>query len=157
MLPTTIDQFEPFSVWEKTSIATGEHTVVFIHNNAPSNTAKPIRDTLEAPHWEVLLHVVNSPDLALSDYHLFASVSHALAVQRFGSSKDVKKWFEEYELIREYSIYENTIVFLLSYVLFTNKLCETRLRCTVIRFLNISCIYLWDLCYWVRDLLCYFV
>jgi len=66
-----------------------QHKVIFLHDNAPSHTA--IRDTLEALSWEVLPHVAYSPDLAPSDYHLFASISHALAEQRFGSYEDVKK------------------------------------------------------------------
>ena len=52
---------------------------------------KPIRNTSEALGWEVLPHVAYS----LSDYHLFASMGHALAEQRFGSYEDVKKWFDE--------------------------------------------------------------
>jgi len=36
-------------------------------------------------------HAAYSPDLAPSDYHLFASISHALDEQRFGSYEDVKK------------------------------------------------------------------
>jgi len=46
---------------------------------------------LEALSWEVLLHATYSPDLAPFDYHLFASMGHALAEQRFGSYEDVKK------------------------------------------------------------------
>jgi len=58
-----------------------QHKVIFLHNNAPSHTSKPVRDTLEAFSWEVLPHAAYSPDLAPSDYHLFASMSHALAEQ----------------------------------------------------------------------------
>ena len=46
--------------------------------------------TLEALSWEVLLRAAYSPDLAPSDYHLFSSMGHALADQRFGSYEDVK-------------------------------------------------------------------
>jgi len=60
-----------------------QHKVIFLHDNAPSHTAKPVRDTLEALSWEVLPHAAYSPDLAPSDYHLFASMDHALAEQRF--------------------------------------------------------------------------
>ena len=68
-----------------------QHKVIFLQDNAPSHTAKPVRDTLEALSWEVLPHAAYSPDLAPSDYHLFASMDHALAEQRFGSYEDVKK------------------------------------------------------------------
>jgi len=33
---------------------------------------------------------------APSDYHLFASMSHALAEQRFDSYEDMKKWLDEW-------------------------------------------------------------
>jgi len=68
-----------------------QHKVIFLHDNAPSHTAKPVRDTLEALSWEVLAHAAYSSDLAPSDYHLFTSMDHALAEQRFGSYEDVKK------------------------------------------------------------------
>ena len=64
----------------------GQHKVIFLHDNAPSHTAKPVRDTLEA-----LPHAAYSPDLPPSDYHLFTSMGHALTEQRFGSYEDVKK------------------------------------------------------------------
>jgi len=70
---------------KKTKEATQGH-----FDNAPSHTAKSVRDMLEALSWEVLFHAAYSPDLAPSDYS-FASMSHALAEQRFGSYEDVKK------------------------------------------------------------------
>ena len=33
--------------------------------------------------WEILAHAAYSPDFAPSDYHLFASLGHALAQQRY--------------------------------------------------------------------------
>jgi len=38
--------------------------------------------------WEILSHAAYSSDLAPSDYHLFASMGHALAQQHFISYED---------------------------------------------------------------------
>ena len=51
---------------------------------------------LETLRWEVLPHVVYSPDLTLSDYHFFALKGHILAVQHFSSYEDIKKWLAEW-------------------------------------------------------------
>ena len=50
-----------------------QHKVIFLHDNAPSNTAKRAKETIETFSWEILVHATYSPDLAPSDYHLFAS------------------------------------------------------------------------------------
>jgi len=55
-----------------------QHKIIFLHDNASSHTAKPIRDTLEALSWEILPHY--SPDLVLSDYHLLHRwITHLLS------------------------------------------------------------------------------
>jgi len=56
-----------------------QHKIIFLHDNAPSHTAKPIRGTLEALSWEVLLHAAYSRDLAPSDYHLHRWITHLLS------------------------------------------------------------------------------
>ena len=63
-------------------------------DSAPSYSAKPVSDTLEALICEVMPHATYSPDLSPFDYLLYASVSHELAEQRLGSYEDVKKWFD---------------------------------------------------------------
>ena len=55
-----------------------QHKVILLHDNAPSHTAKPVKETIEAFSWEILSHAAYSPDLAPSDYYLFASMGHAL-------------------------------------------------------------------------------
>ena len=63
----------------------GQQKVILLHDNAPSHTAKPIKETIEAFSWEILSHAAYSPDLAPSDYYLFASMGHALSDQHFTS------------------------------------------------------------------------
>jgi len=74
-----------------------QHKVIFLHDNAR------IRQNQFRTRWKhsagkfcPMTHAAYSPDLALSDYHLLASMNHALAEQRFGSDEDVKKWLDEW-------------------------------------------------------------
>ncbi|GFX76342.1 mariner Mos1 transposase [Trichonephila clavipes] len=62
-----------------------QHKMIFLDDNASSHLAKPTKDIVKALDWEPLAHATYSPDLAPSDYHLFASLGHALADQRFTS------------------------------------------------------------------------
>ncbi|GFT19325.1 mariner Mos1 transposase [Trichonephila clavipes] len=63
--------------------------------DAPSHRAKPTKSIVTALDWELLAHVAYSPDLAPSDYHLFAALEHALADQRFTSYENVKSWLDD--------------------------------------------------------------
>ena len=56
-----------------------QHKVILLHDNAPSHTAQPIKETIEAFSWEILSHAAYSPVLAPSIYYLFASMAHALS------------------------------------------------------------------------------
>ena len=62
-----------------------QHKVILLHDNAPSHSAKTVKETIEAFSWEILSHAAYSPDLAPSDYYLFASMGHALSDQHFTS------------------------------------------------------------------------
>ncbi|GFX22806.1 mariner Mos1 transposase [Trichonephila clavipes] len=53
-----------------------QHKVIFIDDNAPRNRAKLTKDIVMALGWEPLAHAAYSPDLASSNYHLFASLGH---------------------------------------------------------------------------------
>ncbi|GFW92027.1 mariner Mos1 transposase [Trichonephila clavipes] len=63
--------------------------VIFLDENAPIHHAKPTKDIVKALGREPLAHAAYSPDLAPSDYHLFGSLAHALADQRFTSYENV--------------------------------------------------------------------
>ncbi|GFX16354.1 mariner Mos1 transposase [Trichonephila clavipes] len=72
-----------------------QHKVIFLDDNAPNHRAKPTTVIIKALDWEPLAHAANSPDLTPSDYHLFASLGHALADQRFTSYENVKSWLDD--------------------------------------------------------------
>ncbi|GFV70018.1 mariner Mos1 transposase [Trichonephila clavipes] len=73
-----------------------QHKVFFLDDNAPSNRAQPTKDMVKALGWEPLAHAAYSPDLAPSHYHLFASLGHALAEERFTSYENVKSWLDDW-------------------------------------------------------------
>ncbi|GFX21221.1 mariner Mos1 transposase [Trichonephila clavipes] len=73
-----------------------QHKGIFLDDNAPNHRAKPTKNIVKALDWEPLAHSAYSPDLALSDYHLFASLGHALADQRFTSYENVKSWLDDW-------------------------------------------------------------
>ena len=73
-----------------------QHKVIFLHDNAPSHTAKRVKEMIETFSWEILAHAAYSADLAPSDYHLFASLGHALAEQRFTSYENVREWLDNW-------------------------------------------------------------
>ena len=72
-----------------------QHKVILLHANAPSHTANPVKETIEAISWEILSHAAYSPNLAPSDYYLFASMGHALSDQHFTSYENVRKWLDD--------------------------------------------------------------
>jgi len=63
--------------------------IILLHDNARPHVAASIK-TLETLTWEVLSHPSYSPDIALSDYHLFRSMTHGPSEQHFTSYEDTK-------------------------------------------------------------------
>jgi hypothetical protein len=57
--------------------------VVFLHDDVlpHMNTAAHTQALLEHFNWELLDHLCHSPDLALSDYHLFTYLKNSMALQ----------------------------------------------------------------------------
>ena len=72
------------------------HKVIFLDDNAPPHRTRATRELVETYDWEPLVHAAYSPDLAPSDYHLFASMGHALSEQRFNSHEEAKKWLDDW-------------------------------------------------------------
>lgn len=76
--------------------ATRHECPILLHDNARPHVAKLVRNAINDLKWEVLPHPPYSPDIAPSDYHLFRSMAHGLAEQKFTKLEDVKKWLDEW-------------------------------------------------------------
>ena len=61
------------------------------HDNARPHVAKATIETINKLGFEVLEHPAYSPDLAPSDYHLFAPLKDALRGRKFSSDESVQK------------------------------------------------------------------
>ncbi|GBP07750.1 Mariner Mos1 transposase [Eumeta japonica] len=69
---------------------------ILLHDNAQPHVAKPTKTYLETLQWEVLPHPPYSSGIAPSDFHLFHSIAHGLADQRFHSYEEAKKWINSW-------------------------------------------------------------
>ena len=60
-------------------------------------------------HFELLLHSPYSPDLAPSDYYLFAELKRMLQGKQFGSNEEVIAETKAYFKARDKSLYKKGI------------------------------------------------
>ena len=71
--------------------------VILLHDNARPHVAKPVKTYLETLQWDVLPHP--------SDFHLFRSMAHGLADQRFHSYEEAKKWIDSWMASKDMSFF----------------------------------------------------
>uniref|UniRef100_A0A3Q2XZ31 Histone-lysine N-methyltransferase SETMAR n=1 Tax=Hippocampus comes TaxID=109280 RepID=A0A3Q2XZ31_HIPCM len=64
--------------------------VILHHDNAKPHTAAQMVQTINALGWELLPHPPSSPDLAPSDFHLFAPLKAFKGGMKFESDDEVK-------------------------------------------------------------------
>jgi hypothetical protein len=65
--------------------------VALLHDSVRQNTAAHTVETLHHLNFEVLEHPLYSPDLALSDYHLFGPLKDTLRGCHFASDQELKE------------------------------------------------------------------
>jgi len=76
--------------------------VVFHHDNA---TSLATRQKLRELGWEVLMHPPYSPDLALSDYHLFRSLQNFLNGVKFTSKEACENHLSQFFVQKSQKFY----------------------------------------------------
>ena len=72
--------------------------VLLLHDNARPHNANHTTTTLMSFKWEVLQHPPYSPDLALSNFHLFGPLKQHLSGERFPDDaleRTVCSWFRQ--------------------------------------------------------------
>ncbi|KAG5324817.1 MOS1T transposase, partial [Pseudoatta argentina] len=83
--------------------------VILLHDNARPHVAKPVKTYLETLKWEVVPHPPYSPDIALSDFHLFRLMAHGLADRRFRSYEEAQKWIDSWIASKDMSFFRRGI------------------------------------------------
>ena len=84
---------------ERLSLSKKSNKVLFLHDKALPHTPKIVKDLIKDFGREVLSHPLYSPDIAPSNFHLFRSLSSALADKKFQNKEEVynilRKFFDE--------------------------------------------------------------
>ena len=83
--------------------------VLFLQANASCHKSIATMEKLHKLHFELLPHPPYSPDLASSDYYLFANLKKMLPGKRFGSNKEVIVRTEAYFESSNKSFYKKSI------------------------------------------------
>jgi histone-lysine N-methyltransferase SETMAR len=79
------------AIWRKRpGLLTKGHGVLLLHNSIQPHSAAATMNLLNYWGWKILPHPPYSPDLALSDFHLFPKMKKHLRGQRFHSNDDVQ-------------------------------------------------------------------
>ena len=83
--------------------------VLFHQDNAPCHKSLATMAKLHELHFELLPHPPYSPDLAPSDYYLFADLKRMLQGKRFGSNEEMIAETEAYFEAKDKSFYKKGI------------------------------------------------
>ena len=84
--------------------------IIFHQDNASPHVSLMTRQKLLQLGWEVLIHPLYSPDIALSDFHLFRSLQNSLNGKNFNSLEDCKRQLEQLFAQKDKKFWEDGIM-----------------------------------------------
>ena len=70
--------------------------IIFHQDNVKPHVSLMIRQKLLQLDWEVLIHLLYSPDIATWDSHLFQSLQNSLNGKNFHSLEDSKRHLKQF-------------------------------------------------------------
>ena len=101
-LKAALDEKRPESVNRK--------RILFQQDNAKPHVSLMTRQKLLQLAWEVLIHLLYSPDIAPSDFHLFRSLQSSLNGKNFNSLKGCKRHLEQFFAQKDKKFWEDGIM-----------------------------------------------
>ena len=84
--------------------------IVFHQDNARPHVSLMTRQKLLQLGWEVLIHMLYSPDIAPSEFHLFWSLQNSLNEKYFNSLEDCKRHLEQFFAQKDKMFWEDRIM-----------------------------------------------
>ena len=67
-----------------------------LHDNACPHTSKKTQAAIKDFNFELLSHLPYSPDLALTDFYLFLSLSNQMRDLTFKNTRELEKFIEDF-------------------------------------------------------------
>ena len=70
--------------------------VILLHDSARPHSTNRTKNTIQELGWEVIMHPPCSPDLELSDFHLFRPLSNNLKGTSFPDENVLRTWLDDF-------------------------------------------------------------
>ena len=84
--------------------------IIFHQDNTRPHVSLMTRQKLLQLGWEVLIHLLYSPDIAPLDFHLFQSLQNSLNGRNFKSLEDCKRHLEQFFAQKDNKFWEDGIM-----------------------------------------------
>ena len=84
--------------------------IIFHQDNARLHVSLMTRQKLLQLGWEVFIHLLYSPDIAPSDFHLFQSLQNSLNGKNVNSLEDCKRHLEQFFAQKDKKFWEDGIM-----------------------------------------------